>query len=145
MYVGSVSTPSPANQTGQGEAQGLLRFWERVNALPGAEWKAYIWLNYERMVECDDDAQITKKTSMALYQSIRPEQGKLAYCLDDRSNRVASTIQTQLRIGVAPLAGRLIGLLGGSPSAALCPVCRQVAPEDVHHLLWGCPMFSARG
>ena len=121
---------------------GLLRFWGRVNALPAAEWKAYIWQNYERMVEYDDDAQITEKSSLALYQSIRPEQGELAPCLDDRSNRVASTIQTQLRLGVAPLAGRLIRLLGGSPSAALCPVCRKAAPEDEHHLLWGCPMFS---
>ena len=121
---------------------GLLRFWEGEHATSAEDWKAYIWAHYDRMVEQDDVAELATKRSMALYQTIRPEQGTVAGCLDNRANRVGSRLQTQLRLGIAPLTARLIGLLGGQPSAALCPVCRQDAPEDVQHLLWGCPEFT---
>ena len=119
----------------------LQEFWVTCTALNREEWKARIWTQYERLGEAHNASALADKSSLQLYQRVAPPTLKHAACLQDRSNHGGSWAQTRLRLGIAPLLGRLYRLLDLPTEAAICRLC-WLQPEDTAHFLCHCPRFA---
>ena len=120
---------------------GLSHYFQSGTAEPRTQWKERIWSLYEKKGAAANAADVSDKSSLAVYRRVAPPSFDLATCLLDRANKWGSLTQTRLRLGLAPLLARLHSLLKLPPEDALCPLC-QGDRDDTYHIIGACPVFA---